>query len=339
MDAEKQIRNRALDVVRVVAMIFVTFIHSPGATVGSSPVVYFLKSFIAGGAVPVFFLLSGYLGARKLNLRTYRFQDFAREKARTLVAPFLFWNLLVLLLALAARKAGFSASLRGGGAYFDVTPDFSSVIAALIGFGRYPIVYQFWFLRNLIVIVFVAFFICRWLPSIPLLPWLFFFVPLPMAPLVGTLPIGPCLGFYLLGHDLSALLPPSRFPLVQPCLLYCACWTLMGAGVIGGIVSIPDSLGELGSAAFIFMFAVAISATSFGARLSLLGPSVFFVYATHEPLQTLIGRLWQAHQWPGFGTLICFLLIPAFVYPCCVLAHGLLQRVAPRAALFVTGGR
>ena len=82
-------RNPVLDVVRIISMIFVLFIHSPGGDPNFSPSVYFLKVFIAGGAVPIFFLLSGYLGARKIDDRTVSLAQYSMEKFRTLIIPFL----------------------------------------------------------------------------------------------------------------------------------------------------------------------------------------------------------------------------------------------------------
>jgi len=335
----KPARNVTLDLVRLVGMIFVIFIHSPGAEIQSSPVVFFLKKFIADGAVPIFFLLSGYFSALKVSTPSISPGQYARDKFRTLIVPFLFWNLLVLAIALPVKHMAFAAAFRRGGSYLDVNLTLPSILCAVIGIGRYPIVYQFWFLRNLILVAFAAFILVRYLPEIPLLPWFFFFSPVPMGPLVGALNIVPCLGFYLLGHQLHITLPPARFPSCRSSLLYCAAWSLVGAGVIVGKIVLPDAIAQLGSAAFLFMLAIIFTSAPFAPRVAALGPTVMFIYATHEPLQTFIGRVWQAHRWPAFGTLFCFLVIPAIVFPICCATYWILRRLIPRLTLLATGGR
>jgi hypothetical protein len=113
----------------------------------------------------------------------------------------------------------------------------------------------------------------------------------------------------------------------------------MGAGVVLGSITISYPFQQIGSAAFIFMLAVGFSSTSFAPRLSAIGPSVFFVYAIHEPLQTIIAKTWQSLQIPAYGTLFCFLLIPATVFPLCVIAYSILRRMTPQLMVFATGGR
>jgi fucose 4-O-acetylase-like acetyltransferase len=324
-------RNVTLDLLRVIGMFFVMLNHSPGdPDIKTAPGIFFLKGFLVCGAVPVFFLLSGYFGARRIDSTSLSAKDYVQEKARTLIIPFLFWNAAVLLLVLLAKYAGWDSSFRGGGAYFDVNFSALSIGSALTGIGRLPIVYQFWFLRDLIVVVFVAFLLCRHVPKIPLLPWFFFLIPLPMA---------SSLGYYLLGHELHSYLPPEQFPSFRSSILYCAGWSLMGIGVIAGIIAVPRLLQEIGSAAFIFMLTIVASRSPFVARISALGPAVFFVYATHEPLQTIISKEWQSHHLPAYGTLFCFLLIPTTVFAVCAVAYVILRKISPGPLAFATGGR
>lgn len=320
-----------LDALRVIAIWLVMCIHSPVVSdMQATPGIWFIKDFIACGAVPVFFILSGWLGAARLNSEAVGARAFFAEKFRTLAVPYLFWNALVLALVLTAKAAGMDSLVRGGGAYFNVEFHPSSLLAALLGIGRPPIVYQFWFLRDLILAVIAAFAICRFLPRIPLLPWLLFLLPHPLA---------PSLGYYLLGHQLASAVTPEQFPRARGAVLYAAGWALIGTGLMSGFLSVPHPLLPLGSAAFIFMVAL-IAGRLGGARpLAALAPAVFFVYATHEPLQTLLGRVWEKLQWPGYGTFICFLAVPAIVFPVCTTAFWLLKTWTPKLASLMTGGR
>jgi fucose 4-O-acetylase-like acetyltransferase len=326
-----QNRISVLDIIRVVGMLFVMFIHSPvDGEAATSPAIFLLKGYFASGAVPIFFLLSGYLGAKSLQSPTLRFSSFAKNKLHTLIIPFLFWNIVVIILVFSAKSSGLASGFHGSGAYFDVEFSLSSIACAIFGIGRFPIVYQFWFLRDLIVISFAAFILCRALPRIPLFPWFFFFIPLPMA---------SSLGFYLLGNHLHGILPQERFPKVPSSLIFCLCWFGMGIGVLPGLINIPNPIQQIGSASFIFMVAISLSATRWSQKLALLGPATFFVYATHEPLQTIFAKVWKALDIPYYGSLFCFLLIPASVYFICVVVYFFMCRITPKFMSLATGNR
>ncbi|HUC84080.1 MAG TPA: acyltransferase [Candidatus Acidoferrales bacterium] len=324
-------RIATLDLVRLIGMLLVMLRHSAVGTDGESTLaIFLLHNFISAGAVPVFFLLSGYLGARKLDSAALTFRDFAREKTRTYIVPYLFWNVLVLLLVLVAKMTPLAAHFRGGGTYFNVELTASSIVSALFGIGRNPIVFQFWFLRDLIVVSLVAWFLCRVGPRIPLLPWLFFFIPLPMA---------SSLGYYLLGYQLHGWFPPEKYPTCRASLLYAGCWFLMGICVFVGSADIPVPLLPLGSAAFILMLAIVFSSAPLGRWLAVLGPATFFIYATHEPLQTTLAKSWQIANLPFYGSLFCFLVIPAIVFVVLVASYLALSRMCPRLMAIATGER
>ena len=100
---QKSAHSAILDIVRVLGMFFVMLIHSPVGTASDSTPIIFLKGFVGGGAVPLFFILSGYLGANKIESVSVTPRQYFEEKWRTLVVPFLFWNTAVLSLVFVAK--------------------------------------------------------------------------------------------------------------------------------------------------------------------------------------------------------------------------------------------
>ena len=322
---------RSLDILRVIAIFFVMLIHSTvSGDVKDRSGIFFLVRFLEFGAVPVFFLLSGYLGARKINSKDVSAYRYAKDKYHTLIVPFLFWNALVLSLVFIAKLAGLHHIINGNGAYFDVKPTFTSIASALFGIGRSPIVYQFWFLRDLIVVSAASFVACRYLPRIPLLSWLLFFIPVPMA---------SSMGYYLLGYNLQTYLPVSKFPSPKLSGIYCTVWILLGWGVKSTGTQIPYPLLQIGSAAFLFFFALMLYHFTWGKQLAAIGTSTFIVYAMHEPMQTIISKAWQAQGWPGYGSLFGLFLIPIIVFPLCVLVYFTVKRLCPFMLQYMTGGR
>src|SRR5436190_10162851 len=109
-------RIASLDITRVFAIGFVMLIHShPVGEWLQNPVVFLLKNFIAAGAVPIFFLMSGYLGAPELESESLTGPEYFRKKWRSLVVPYLFWSSVVVILVLACRVSGLEARFREQG--------------------------------------------------------------------------------------------------------------------------------------------------------------------------------------------------------------------------------
>lgn len=309
-------------------MYFVMIIHTSSDL--NQPEIRFFKGFLAGGAVPVFFLLSGYFGARRIDAPDCTWKDFTKEKIRTLVVPYLFWNALILMMVFGFKFIGMDSLFGDGGNYFGVEPKPSAIVSAWLGIGRFPIVYQFWFLRDLIVVSFLAFCICRYFPGVPFLAWLFFLVPVPWF---GSL------GFFLIGYGLKKIKLEELQLNKRGVGIFCFIWILLGIGAIYAKVIIPYPLDQLGSASFLACMAVILSSTPFGARLALLGPMTFFVYAVHEPTQSLLAKIWLRGDWVGYGSLLMLFAIPLVVFMISLLAYRQIHRSAPQILKVVTGGR
>lgn len=321
-------RQTKIDILRVIAIFFVMLIHSSADS--RHDLIFFFKVFIANGAVPVFFILSGYLGARKIDSPECSARDYFFAKFHGLIIPYAFWNIVLLGLVLIFKSLGIGDLFRGGGSYFDVEPSISSITSALLGINRFPIVYQFWFLRDLILASFAAFFIIRYLPRIPFLPWLLFFVPLPIA---------SSLGYFLLGYEIKRLKFDDLDQLFQGVNIFLCVWIIAGIATISGKFSIPYPLVQLGSAAFLIFIANLISHIPHAAKLGALGSATFFVYAVHEPSQTVITKCLEKVGISVEANITWFFVIPFFVFGISSVVFHCLARFLPRFLAMITGGR
>jgi fucose 4-O-acetylase-like acetyltransferase len=109
---------------------------------------------ITAVAVPLFFLISGYL----LYTKEKTFIPVLKKKCRTILAPYLLWNLLMVLFYFLMQNLSFTRH------YFNTSPDnlirnytlidWIDVFAGKFTERRenYPFVYQFWFLRDLFIL-------------------------------------------------------------------------------------------------------------------------------------------------------------------------------------------
>jgi fucose 4-O-acetylase-like acetyltransferase len=104
-------------------------------------------------AVPLFFLISGFL----LYAKEPKFLENLHKKCRTILLPYILWAILVILFLFTAQSFSFTKP------YFVnlIVRNFSPIdwIGVFLGhFGKFaepygnPLVYQFWFLRDLFVL-------------------------------------------------------------------------------------------------------------------------------------------------------------------------------------------
>lgn len=116
---------------------------------------YFISEILARLAVPAFFFISGFLFFRKtdcFNLSTY--VQKLKKRGRSLLLPYLFWNLVVVLLFYLAQT--FLEGLLSGNNLSVADYTWNNWLQAFwVGnSGKHmPINYPLWFIRDLIVVV------------------------------------------------------------------------------------------------------------------------------------------------------------------------------------------
>ena len=104
-------------------------------------------------AVPLFFLISGFL----LFIKEPKYMENLKKKCRTILLPYILWVILVIIFLFTAQSFNFTKP------YFAtlIVRNFSPIdwMGAFLGhFGIFsepyghPLVYQFWFLRDLFVL-------------------------------------------------------------------------------------------------------------------------------------------------------------------------------------------
>jgi fucose 4-O-acetylase-like acetyltransferase len=111
-----------------------------------------ISNIIARIAVPLFFLISGYL----LYAKETNFLSVLKKKSRTILLPYILWNILAIIFFYTAQSFSFTRP------YFAniIIRNFKIIdwIDAFVGKFtearqyQYPLVYQFWFLRDLFIL-------------------------------------------------------------------------------------------------------------------------------------------------------------------------------------------
>lgn len=314
---------------------------------------FFISQGVARVAVPLFFLVSGYL----FFLGQWSWSKYAgklKRRVNTLLIPFLFWNLATWAIYTIGRNIPQTKMYFGGGLWPPAeSVSFLGYIGALFGISaRYPIDYQFWFIRDLIALVVLApaiYFLLRGKWALPFLIFLFglwfaaawpdlwpsllhsIFLP---EQLEATL-------FFSLGAFLSQ---PGKD---AACLDKFGPW--ISAVFFGFLIlhsTFQDSLPYLHKFVIIFgvpslwwLTGLALGWAKLKASLIGLAGDSFFVFAAHEPLQTVVRKVSYKLLLPtaGASILALYILTPVCIIALLVVAHRCLLKIMPRFTGIITG--
>ncbi len=356
LDRESSLR---LNLLRFPLIVGVVFIHAYSTTIGlaggeigvSQPnlIADFVRNFISQGvariAVPLFFLMSGYLFFAGLEWSKENYVAKLKSRTKTLLIPFLFWNIATLLAIALAQAIPATKIFFSGNSPPIATFDIFDYFNAIPGLTRNPIAYQFWFIRDLIVLVLLA----------PLINVAIRFSPLPFLILI--------LFYWLMGDQLASA-PSSEALLFFSVGAYLGstkkslfCFDKFGPVIIGLYitVSVVDTISinqlfnpylhkfgvTLGVFCALFSTKLIAQNDKLNSLLVRLSRVSFFVYAAHEPLLTILRKISYKILIPesSFTILFLYFFVPIITITFAVVAYRGLTRVAPKFVSIVAGGR
>lgn len=305
-----------------------------------------LKNFVCGSlggaAVPLFFFFSAYLQFRKND----RYPVLLKKRARTLLVPYMAWTLLTVLLYFAAQSIPQTAQ-------FFANP--INIVRNWRGLDwlkiftyhnldeglRYPLVYQFWFLRDLMIFIVLSPLLRLVLVRFPAA-----FLALCAAYLCGLpvfiTPSTGALFFYCAGLlaaekdvDFFALSDRLRFGEYLALIAFVELVSAFSSAPIGALKTALYCLFWLKVSRFIIQ-----SGRAYAVAERLSGYS-FFLYAVHTPfLGTSINKLsWQLIPLHGLGCLAQFVAAGLLTILLGTVGGIVLKRICPRAFALLSGGR
>jgi len=359
MTATLSTRLRTLSFLLIVLVVFLhavnTTILVPGLQDASLSVSLplYVQQFINQGitriAVPLFFAISGYLFFCSFQPTARQFRAKYRRRARSLLAPYLIWSaagivLFYLLQTLPASKPYFT--------------DPANVIRNLSA-GELarkwlldPINYPLWFVRDLIVLTSISpliYLLVRWLGLGVLLPlgglWLLGLSPplmLGLRPVVSM----PGLFFFMLGSYLALRKPLDLERDMAGSKALAAVWL--------GLLAVKTYLEiyQGRESTILAQVSIALGVVALWTNYRSLQPALegrvgiwltqftFFVYAGHEPLLTILKKLFVRLFGLGpWSQLLAFFLLPVLAIAVCVSVAAVMKRFFRPVYLVMTGGR
>lgn len=357
-----ELQSKSIDFLRFPLIVGVVFIHAysttlkfQGVDLGTEaylPVYNTLSEFcsqvVARIAVPLFFFISGFLFFYHTEWSAGSYKYKLNRRVKTLLIPYLFWNFLVLILYFIAQSLPGISGLFSGVNKLIRDYDTIDFFNAFWGIGEHgmPIVYPFWFIRDLMVVVLftpvvytfvkygrkygvmllgVMWYFGWWFDIIGFGVVSFFFFTAGAYFSINKLNI--ILIFRKL-FVLSAIL----YPLLALADLLTKSYEfnhyIHDMGIIVGIV-------------FLFNLVSYYLEKGKIATSGFLASAAFFVFACHEPWLTLIRKILFKILKPETDTLmtVLYFLSPALIIIITLSIYALLKRYLPKFTQVITGGR
>jgi fucose 4-O-acetylase-like acetyltransferase len=353
--------SRRISSLRLIIIVFVVFIHNSaidkgvnfidGTEVYTIPVyvqkIVLLMSLFTCAAVPLFFLISSVL----LYVKETTYTNNLKKKARTLLIPYAAWNMLVIVCFYIAQSFMFTKQ------YFPTTiiRNFttSDLIKAFIGdFDGYhaPIVMQFWFLRDLIILNIFFPVVKKIIDRFPVTLAVVLFILWIINPNIYI--VSPVslfffsLGYYIVKYngDYKNIdsIQWSDIGIVYAIIIVIKFFMLPSAPFQPVVyINLIDALNIIISVVFLIKVShYLIENKKLYGILFYLKDHVFFIYATHTIVQVILIKLtvklipmrdgWLLLEYFGVTILCVLLLIGISVF---------MKKIIPKTYAVLTGGR
>lgn len=336
-------------------MLMIVFIHSSTLTINfkngvlysSSNIISFIEIFLSSGigafALPLFFLISGYLFFLNIDGSKEMFIKKFRKRFNTVLIPYLLWSawgltILFILQGIPLFKNFF---------YGELVVNYP-IVKLLNTLFINPIPYQLWFLRDLLTIIIIT----------PLIYWLIKYIKAAMIPILFI--VWLCFNdlfffkslsifFFYLGSYTSI----KKIDIIQKkrhTLIFSILWLLLiTIRTIFVIKYNPSFIISLLQTLSIFLGIVSVWGIYDYAMKDKIIPNKtlfnlssfsFFIYTFHEPMMTIIKKgLFYLMGMSEFTSILIYFLSPTIVISICIFVGYLFKTFVPQFYYLITGGR
>ncbi len=353
------VSSERLSTIHFPLIIGVVFIHAyhtevvlSNDTIGVANTGYwvdFCRDLISQGlariAVPLFFLISGYFFFLGFTFSVENYRKKICSRVKTLLIPFLFWNITTLLLLSLAQYIPATQVFFSGRNAPIATFGIFDYFNAIFGINKLPISYQFWFIRDLMVMVLFTPAIYLFLSKAPKVLLLVFFSIWFLNIWPIYIPSAPAFVFFYAGayfaHSNTNLFSLDRFgSLILPVYLV----TLLIDTVTKDYIfnSYIHSIGILlGISSTLYITKAIVETTYLKKFLLWASGCSFFVFAVHEPLLTVARKISYEVLQPinDMSVLSLYFLTPTFVIVFSVIFYMCMKSIMPNFLSVISGGR
>lgn len=358
---DNSVKSNTIEWLRFFCAVLIVLIHSVGVPVNGSDVVSYqngvydiVRIFFSEGvgrvAVPLFFLISGYLFF--IGLEEWdkdKWLKKLKRRGKTLLIPYLIWNVIAIVFAfflLYFRS-------RSNGTEIPTAMGWYREIGGLRSFwdatkGNYPYNYPLWFIRDLMVIVLVSPLIYQFVKRTKIIGLILLFIPyfFEKNPTIPGLSAEGffffSLGAYLSIHKLDFTEFFKKHWIIETCLavpfLIAMVMTYGNNDVLWEYVR--KGLTLFGCPATIGIVALLFERNRLKVHPTLSNSS-FLIYAAHARIVLPIveGALGKVIPHNQIALIIGYFAEASITVAILVLCYYCLSRWIPKTFSFITGGR
>lgn len=293
--------------------------------------------------VPCLSAISGYLLFQR-GIERFDYSRVILSKSRTVLLPFLLWNLGLLVLVYGVQKMG------AGIGYF---PNLNRATLTLLmdqalAFEGFPVNLPLYFLRDLLICILIAPILALLVRRLPVITLgaLFAFAVFPDIDagivLKNSILFSFTFGIFLALYpvDLKRFddwaLPLGGLVALSAAFLAHGLY-LTGPDYPAVLLMLRNVLSILGAAGFWFLSAALIR-TPFGRGLSRTGSLSFWTFCAHYPLLIGLWMIWNRFADPSFYPIF-YALAVLVTFAAVILSHRLALQWAPGVYGVLTGNR
>jgi surface polysaccharide O-acyltransferase-like enzyme len=311
-------------------------------------IIYLLSDTISSTAVPLFFVISGLLFFNNFLPTHEIYIKKIKSRVATLAIPYLFWNFMFLLFKVTVQLTPFLKDKLSGESKRVLDYTAFDYFNAFAGWTTYPLSYQFWFIRDLMILVLVSPVI--WIASKYiswLLPLIFIILWAAGADRIININYASWIFF-----SIGCLIAQERAPLkISSSLQH----LLVAAFFGGSLLLAVDHVYHLGLPLISdkLLVILGVPAIWYGADIFLkinwlkspflfMTPFAFFVYAAHEPIlgmtMHIIGKisfLSNTHE----KVFTLYIAYPILLTVMLLLLGVFVKNQFPKLYSLATGGR
>ncbi len=356
--------SERIEILRFPLIIAIIFIHayaaqiqfSNSASIGESIlntysfwVRNYISDILARVSVPLFFGISGFLFFINFDVSLKNYIKKIKSRTKTLLIPFLIWNTIIFLFYAFAQNFSVTSDYFTGTRPLVLEQSGFKFIELFFGFDEfnYPVAYQFWFIRDLIILTILTPMIFYFLKKIPYVyltiistVWLLDLLEL------GSIVLDP---ISIVFFSLGAFLGMKKYDFhfidyhAKTIIIIYIIFSIVDLFTKNNIYTnyIENSTIIMGTFATIALTKYLIYFDKLKRNLLNLSKYSFFIFALHEPLLSIIRKISfkLIHPSTDLMILLLYFLCPIITVFICIKLYKFLEKTVPKIFYISIGGR
>ena len=363
MSLDTKISER-IEILRFPLILAIVFIHAYAAQIEFSdntaigttvPSTYstwvrdYISDILARVSVPLFFAISGFLFFINFDMSLQSYIKKIKSRIKTLLIPFLIWNIIIFAFYAFAQNFSLTADYFTGTRPLVLDQEGFKFMELFFGFGTfpYPVAYQFWFIRDLMILVLLT-------------PMIFYFLKKTAYLYLGIISAIWALDLLELGmividpisivfFSWGAFWSMKKYNFhfidnhAKDIMIFYLILSLFDLITKGHIYSvyIENSTIIIGTIAAITLTKYLIKIDIFKKYFLSMAQYSFFIFAFHEPFLSIIRKLSFKlfHPSDDFMILILYFLCPIITIIVALKFYKILEKIVPKLLYISVGGR